>query len=56
MGDVFCDICGRRWDAQDPEVLRFWSEHVWECRDESLCLERKAMNTLAEEVARDADR
>lgn len=42
--DVFCDICGKQWDMRDPGVNRFTS--VWECADESLCFERKAMNSL----------
>jgi hypothetical protein len=49
MGDVFCDICGQRWDATDPGVRPYWSEYVWQCADESQCFTRKAMDDLIEE-------
>jgi hypothetical protein len=55
MYDVFCSICGHQWDMRDPGVSYRYMDAVWECHDESLCFERKAM-AEREEVARDADR
>jgi hypothetical protein len=52
--DVFCSICGQRWDMRNPEVRRMGSDSTWECNDESACFTRKAMNDLEMEVIRDA--
>lgn len=52
--DVFCAICGQKWDMRDlVNVRRIWGEDHYECTDEGLCFERKAMNALAEEMTRE---
>jgi alpha-D-ribose 1-methylphosphonate 5-phosphate C-P lyase len=53
--DVFCNICGHKWSEQDPGVTFIYGDHVWECFDEAMCAERKAMTELDQEVSRGAD-
>jgi hypothetical protein len=49
--DVFCEICGHRWDSRDPDVTYWHGDGAWECADEGLCFERRAMRLLDEEVS-----
>ena len=44
--EVFCHICGKPYHEQDPEVRFIYTDHVWECFDESACLERAALDTM----------
>jgi hypothetical protein len=39
--DVFCEICGMRWDEQDPGVRLVWAEVRWECVEEVPCFGRR---------------
>jgi hypothetical protein len=39
---VFCHICGRGWDEQDPGVRYRYGDGVWECFDEAACFTRRA--------------
>ena len=48
--DVWCEICGTRFSEQDPEVTFHYDSHTWECTDEAMCLERKAMADLERSV------
>jgi hypothetical protein len=40
---VYCHICGHGWLEQDPGVRFRFVDHVWECYDEAMCFERRAM-------------
>ena len=48
--DVWCHICGTRWKEQDPGVTYHYDSGLWECYDESLCFERKAMAELEQQA------
>lgn len=50
--DAFCSICGHRWDTRDPGVRYIYSEGTWECTDEGLCFDRRALNSLEGDAAR----
>jgi hypothetical protein len=43
--DVFCEICGKRWDAEDPGVrlvsLVSLVDDRWECVEEVPCSGRR---------------
>ena len=41
--DVFCHICGCRWDARDPAVRFIHGDGSWECYDEPACFDRAAI-------------
>lgn len=49
--DVFCNICGARYLEQDPAVTWIYGDGVWECADESLCADRRAMAALETETS-----
>lgn len=44
--EVFCHICGKPYHEQDPLVRFLQVPHVWECFDESACLERAALERM----------
>jgi hypothetical protein len=48
--DVFCEICGHRYDQRCPAVRYLAFDRAWTCTDEGLCFERRAMRLLDEEV------
>lgn len=47
--EVFCNICGHPWLEQDPGVDYIYGDGVWECADQSLCADRRAMAALDEQ-------
>ena len=49
--DVFCHICGHRYQETDPRVRFILTDHVWECADEADCFDRKASNDMHAELA-----
>lgn len=48
--DVWCHICGHQWAEQDPGVTYHYDSATWECFDEPLCFERKAVAELDQQV------
>ena len=46
--DVFCEICGTRWDSRDPGVRYIYGDGRWECYDEVACFAR--YSTLAHQL------
>lgn len=52
--DVFCSVCGWRWDMYDPGVTRWWSFDEWACTDESACFGRRAALSLERDYAQAA--
>lgn len=43
--NVFCQICGMKWDSRDPGVRYLYGDDQWECYDEGPCFERhRALN------------
>jgi hypothetical protein len=38
--DVWCEICGFKWDSLDPEVAYRYGDGRWECRNEVACFDR----------------
>lgn len=45
--DVWCEICGRRWDQLDPGVRYIYGDGRWECRDEEQCFMRRAIEAAS---------
>ena len=40
--DVFCEICGKKWDSRDPAVSYIYGDGRWECYSEVECFARYA--------------
>jgi hypothetical protein len=49
---VWCEICGKQWDSQDPGVRYWYGEGDWSCNDEVQCFNRfhiqRALDAAAE--------
>ena len=54
--DVFCDICGHRWDSRDPGVRYLYGDGRWECDDEPACFTRRAMQAGLDQVTAELER
>lgn len=39
--DVFCEVCGKKWDQQDPAVRFVYGDGRWECVEEVPCFGRR---------------
>jgi len=48
--DVFCDICGHRYNMTDPAVTLHPGPQ-WECADEFACAHRRAASLTDPEIA-----
>lgn len=48
--DVWCEICGHRWDQLDPGVRFVYGDGRWECQDETLCFGRRAIAVALEQA------
>lgn len=46
-----CSICGKVWDMRDPGVRYLYGDGSWECAEEGLCFDRRAMRALDAEEA-----
>lgn len=49
--DVWCAICGHRWDSLDPGVRFVYGDGRWECYDEDLCFGRRAIQLALDTAA-----
>ena len=38
--DVWCQICGHKWDARDPGIRYLYGDGHYECFDEVQCFGR----------------
>lgn len=38
--DVWCEICGHKWDSLNPAVRFVYGDGRWECADEVQCFAR----------------
>jgi hypothetical protein len=50
MMDVWCEICGKRWDRRDPEVRFWYIGGEWSCDDESACFDRRSAQRAGDSV------
>jgi hypothetical protein len=48
--DVWCEICGKRWDSRDPAVRYWYIGDEWACDDESACFDRRSAQRAGESV------
>lgn len=46
--DVWCKICGFRWDLLDPGVRFVYGDGRWECMDEVQCFGRRSIGAALE--------
>lgn len=48
--DVFCEICGYRWDSRDPGVQFIHGDGLWECHDEAQCFGRRLIQRVLDKI------
>lgn len=49
--DVWCEICGHKWDSRDPGVRYLYGGGCWECFDEAQCFARRNIGIALEQAA-----